>query len=242
MNALKIILFTAIVLVTLLITKEIYSIGDIGIGVNFGVTHDPNNLDDKITEYNMNMLAYKTANPGTEVDQINNPYVPVFGINFRYNFNYLLFRVGGTYTKDQFYQSDGSIKTATGKNEIKIESSQASFPGSIGLIVPLKKRALAYLGGGLNLHYCYVSIEQSRSGGGFVTPDDRINRYSGIFGGFHIIIGMEYPLAGNYTITGEWIHQMGSSPMIKSKDSTSEISIKINSNIILFGINYYIPL
>jgi hypothetical protein len=242
MEAVKAKFFAAIVIITLVFSGEVYPIGDIGVGINLGVTHDPNNLDDSITEYNMNMEAYATANSGTDVDQINNPYSPIYGINFRYNFNYLLFRIGGTYTKNLFISSDGSIKTASGRNEIRIESYQASFPGSIGLIVPLKKRALAYMGGGMNLHFSYVSIEQTRPGGGFVTPDDTLNRYSGLFGGFHIIVGIEFPLSNRYTITGEWIHQMGSSPMIKSKDTSSETSIKINSNIILFGINFYIPI
>ncbi len=230
----------AVIILIFFFSNEVYPIGDIGVGINFGITHDPNNLDDTLNEYNMNMLAYKTANPDTDVDQINNPYTPIFGVNFRYNFNYLLFRIGGTYTRALFPKSDGSLKTASGENEITIESSQASFPGSIALIVPLKKRALAYLGGGLNLHFCYVSVEQTIPGDGYVTPDDRLNRYSGMFGGFHIIAGIEFPLTDKYTFTGEWIHQMGSSPMIKSKDSTSEISITIDSNIILFGINYYI--
>ncbi len=240
MNVLKNRCILAVITILIFFPVGLYSIGDIGVGINLGVTHDPNNLDDTITEYNMNMLAYKTANPGADVDQINNPYMPVFGVNFRYNFNYLLFRIGGSYARHLYKKSDGSIKTASGRNEIKIDSSQASFPGSIGLIVPLKKRALAYIGGGMNLYFSYVNIEQSIPGGGFVTPDDPRNRYSGMFGGFHIIVGIEFPLTGRYTITGEWIHQMGSSPLIKSEDSTSEISLKVNSNILLFGINYYI--
>ncbi len=218
------------------------AIGDVGVGINIGITHDPNNLESEINKYNENMEAYKTANSGTELNQINVPYSPVLGVNFRYNFNYLLFRIGGYYTRAYFYKAQGNIKISGTKNKIKIDSYQAGFPGSICLLVPLKKRTISYIGGGMNLHFTYLKISQTNPGAGIVSPDDSVNRYSGMFAGFHIIFGIEFPLTNRYTLTGEWIHQMGSSPMIKSEDTADERSFNVNSDYIMFGINYYISI
>ena len=219
-----------------------YAIGDLGIGINIGLTYDPNNIENEISETNALMQAYKTANAGTKTKQINVPYIPVLGFNFRYNFNYLLFRFGGYHSRSLIFKSEGSIEISSVKNEIEIESYQTTFPVSIGLIVPLRRRTLIYFGAGLNLHFIYLEIKQSNPGNGFINPDDEKNRYESMFGGYHLILGAEFPISENYTLTVEWIRQSGISPMIESKDTTDERTINVDSNIIMFGINYYLSL
>ncbi len=218
-----------------------YAIGEFGVGINAGLTYDPNNVEGIIADCNERMLAYREANPGTRVTQIENQYVPVFGINFRYNFNYILFRIGGHYARS-LSVSRGTISQSGVKNTIKIDTWQASVPGTIGLLVPLKKRALAYIGAGLNLNYASVSISQSKPGGGFITPDDRRNRYSGTFGGYHFLVGLEFPLTERYSISGEWLRMMGTSPAVKSSDTSNRATINMNSDIVMFGVNYYISI
>ena len=231
--------FTAAAL--LLVPRDIFAIGEIGIGLNAGMTYDPNNIDGRLNEINMRILGYKEATTGVKIDLLENSYMPVAGINVRYHFNYLLFRVGGHYERT-WRPIRGTVNEAGVRNTVKVETSQAALPGSLCLIIPLKARTMVYMGTGLNLHYSTMTVTQSYPGGGFVTPDDPKNRYRGVFGAFHFITGIEFPLSERYTLTGEWIHLMGSSPVMRSKDGDSEISFSVNSDIIMFGINYYISI
>ena len=55
-----------------------YAIGDLGIGINIGLTNDPNNIENEISETNTLMQVYKTANAGTKINQINIPYITTY--------------------------------------------------------------------------------------------------------------------------------------------------------------------
>jgi opacity protein-like surface antigen len=234
-----------------------FAIGEFSVGLNAGVTYAPNNIESVINRYNTAMENYADANAGTEVTQINVPYSPVFGFNVRYQFNYFLFRLGCHYS-DPILPIKGSITPAGGvENKIEVRTYQNSFPATVGLIIPLKKRTYFYIGAGGTLHQSYIRIKQSDPVQvGFnmqadlgVSKNTR-DRYYKTFVGYHLILGAEVPVSDKYTITAEWVHQEGRSFPVKNEGrdengnsiSTPRRGIEVKGDILLFGVNYYIPI
>jgi hypothetical protein len=65
-----------------------------------------------------------------------------------------------------------------------------------------------------------------------------------------MILGAEVPLSEKSTITAEWIHQEGRSSPIGNEGrdasgndtSLPKKEISVQGDILLFGVNYYIPI
>ncbi len=83
-----IIITIALLLFIFIEHEHAFAIGEFSIGLNAGLTQDPNHLEPAITQWNTQ--AKTTA---SDVDQISIPYSFVWGINVRYQFNYFLFRL-----------------------------------------------------------------------------------------------------------------------------------------------------
>ncbi len=224
-----------------------YAIGEIGVGFNLGLTYAPNNTDELIARYNDEMMT--TA--GADVDQLRAPYVPVVGINLRYQFNYLLFRIG-CHLAAPVMTTKGSITVGGNKNTIRVSAFQNSIPATVGLLMPVKKRTYFYIGAGGTLHQAYVKISQSApdAAGIDIGSDNRRDRYFKAFVGYHLLVGAEVPLSEKVTITTEWIHQEGRSFPINNhgtdaagaSTSLPRRSINVKGDVLLFGISYYIQI
>ncbi len=240
-KTLKIYAFTAALLAGMLLpASTAFAIGEFSLGFNAGITYAPNNIDSIITQYNGAMEIYKQTNAGAKATQIDVPYAPVVGVNARYQFNFFLFRLGCHYSRPLF-SSKGSVTTPGGvKNSIKISTYQNSIPATIGIIMPLRKRTYFYIGGGGTLHQAYIKIKQDNPAVLGLTNNEDV--YSGVFVAYHLMLGAEVPLTRKYTITAEWIHQMGRSlPLDNSGDTaTPRKAINVQGDILLFGVNYYI--
>ncbi|MCP4131232.1 MAG: outer membrane beta-barrel protein [bacterium] len=231
-----------ILLIAAIISGPVFAIGELGIGLNLGITYDPNNLEHEITAYNRAMQAYKAANTGSGIMQLNVPYIPVIGVNFRYQFNYILFRLGCHFAQAWSFATKGNIEEASGtRNNISFDTHQVSIPTTIGLIVPLNKRTLFYFGAGLTLHLTSLKIKQSNPQAAYGLPETvSQNTYTSMFVGYHFIFGAEIPLANRYTISAEFINQRGISPTITSADTSTTRCMNVTTNIILLGVNYYL--
>ncbi|MDY6935772.1 MAG: hypothetical protein SVZ03_16330 [Spirochaetota bacterium] len=236
-------------------SNRVLAIGEIAVGMNVGITYDPNHLEDEINKYNIVMETYKESNPGSRVSTIDIPYSPLLGFNFRYQFNYLLFRLGCHLAKPVY--TEGSITPLGGvKNKIRVTTYQNSYPLSIGFILPLKERTYFFMGVGLAYNQAYVKINQSVpsqssslfSGAGLST--NRRDRYTQDFAGYHLIFGAEVPINKRFTVSTEWIHQEGRSYPLNNggiDESGNEIilprrTINVEGDFILFGVNYYIKI
>ena len=105
----------------------------------------------------------------------------------------------------------------------------------------------------------YINMTQSNPDQGGVPfnmntdiglSDNTRDRYYKEFVGFHLMLGAEVPVSNKFTFTAEWIHQEGRSfPMDNDgKDnagastSTPRKAINARGDVLLFGINYYIPM
>lgn len=255
-NAVHICLFG--VLCVIIVCSPVFAIGEFALGLNGGITYDPNSIEDLTTRYDLAMENYYTNNAGTDISQIAVPYSPVFGLNVRYQFNFFFFRIGYHYTAP-FQTIKGSITPPGGvKNTIKIDVFQASAPATIGLLVPMGQRTLFFIGGGPSLHHASVTITQSNPvqsspAFNFNTIDGSLSSnkrdsYSAAFVGYHLMIGAEIPVHEKFTLTVEWIHQEGKSHPIDNDGvdandlevAAPSKSISVTGDFLLFGINYYI--
>lgn len=257
MKTINTILLPAILLLTLGAAPDsAHAIGEFSLGINAGVTYAPNNIDDTVNRYNDTLKNWAAANPGADVEQINVPYAPVLGFNVRYQFNFFLIRFGWHYSTSAL-SSEGSVTPNGGvKNKIKISSFQHSLPATVGLIMPLKKRTYFYIGAGGTFHMAFVEMTQSNPVQGgldmatFGLSNNKRDRYYKEFVGYHLILGAEVPVTSKFTLSAEWIHQEGRSyPMNNDGEdnagaSTSAPKKAINArgDVLLFGINYYIPI
>ena len=219
-------------------------------GVNTGATYDPNYLENDINSFNRAIEYQKENTSGTKGKQMDVPYSFVSGANFRYQFNYLLFRLGGQFTKPGAGVKGSFTDAGGNKNVIRISTYQAAFPLSIGFLLPVKDKTYFYLGGGVTYYVASVKITQSNpSIGPFPTSDMR-DSYSGNFPGWHLLVGAEVPFYKNYSISVEWMHQEGHSyPMTNDgidstgiKTTSPKRVINARGDFILFGVNYYISI
>ncbi|MDY6968205.1 MAG: outer membrane beta-barrel protein [Spirochaetota bacterium] len=233
-----------------------FAIGEFSIGISSGFTHDPNNLEDKITQYNTALEVFREGSSGGTTSQMNIPYSFSGGINLKYQFNYILFRFGCHFTKPSS-TIRGSVTTASDeKNKIDIKTYQMGFPVTIGLSMPLNKWTSFYLGAGLTYHYAFLEITQSNPAvtssvfNNMNLSTNRKNSYSGIFPGYHIILGIEVPVHSRLTISSEWIHQEGRSHSLSNNGvdaAGNDISaprniINIKGDFFIIGVNYFISI
>lgn len=245
----KIIILITLISIILFINDNAKAIGNFSLGVNTGGTYDPNNLKDDINYINKEIEYQKDAGAGTG-EQIDIPYGLVAGANLKYQFNYILFRIGAQFVKPG-EGTKGSFTSGGVKNEIRISTYQASFPITIGFMLPIKEKTNFYIGCGITYHIAAVKITQSNPYAGpfAAIPDNHMkDSYYGQFPGWHFILGAEVPFFERYSITVEWMHQEGRSHPLSNRgvDGTGAEAnspkriIKTRGDFILFGINYYI--
>ncbi|MBN2039561.1 MAG: outer membrane beta-barrel protein [Spirochaetes bacterium] len=252
MKHLKIYFFIILIIAFVCCYTEVsYAIGEFSIGINTGMTYDPNNLGDEISRANQYIADYRENNTGAEGEEINVPYALLLGCNLKYHFNYLLFRFAGYFAKPGAGVEGSYTPPGGPENEIKISTYQASFPLSIAFLLPLKERTFFYFGGGMTYHIASVKITQSNPDPAFpVLGTDRMDKYTGSFTGWHLLVGAEVPLLDKYSISVEWIHQEGRSSSISNDGidingngiNTPGRQINTRGDFILFGINYYISI
>jgi len=238
-----IIIHTATVLFVAAVTVPSHAIGEFGLGINIGISPDPGNIENIITDYNTALLIHKDANTGTSLEQFTVPTQPVFGINLRYKFNYIFFRFGLHYSKTLIAPPEGTVTSSVPlpKNIITMETLHLAVPVSIAFIIPLNDMAFFFMGAGFNFHIARLEIIQSAPDIQLGLPEnDSRNTYESKIGGAHFITGIEVPVIGNITACVEWIHQSGKSKNIKSSENTANSrTLSIDSEIFLIGVNYY---
>jgi hypothetical protein len=230
-----------IIILFILIFSPVYifAIGEFSIGLTTGMNYDLLNLNDTISYYNISMEDYKEANTGTKISKFENPYAPIFGINLKYQFNYLLFRIGSNYSETIFFPTNGMMEIGGVKNKISINRSQYSLPVSFGFLLPFKTRTYYYFAMGMNFDVVYLEIIQTNPSGTVFSNNEK-DRFETYFVSFHILNGIEVPLSERYTLTVEWIHKYAKSTPVESMDSSMKYIFNISGETILFGINYYI--
>jgi hypothetical protein len=259
-RTLKILIIMATVAASFLFlgTDNLYAIGNFSIGANSGATYDPNNMESEIDLYNLAVKGYKEAGLCSKAEYINIPYSFLAGCNLKYQFNYILFRIGGQFTKTGAGVKGSFVPTSTGiKNEIRISTYQAAFPLTIAFLLPVKDRTYFYMGGGMTYYNAFIKITQSNPEAtcpmpirGSSTGLERRMRYYGNFPGWHFIIGAEVPIYSNYTMSVEWMHQEGHSyPLTNdgldnsgAKTNSPKRVINAKGDFLLFGVNYYISI
>lgn len=213
-----------LITLTVIITSQAYAIGEFSLGINTGITYDPNHLEPAITQWN---TAAKTT--ATSVEQITIPYSFAWGINMRYQFNYFLFRIGAHFT------SPYSVRGKADANKVTISTYQFGLPATVGLIMPLKQRTYFFIGAGITYNYAYLEWEET-------APANKY-RFADSIPGFHYMMGAEAPITSKITVSVEWMHQEGRS--IPIKDEIAGITtqtISVRGDFLLFGVNYYIPM
>ncbi|HQO03245.1 MAG TPA: outer membrane beta-barrel protein [Spirochaetota bacterium] len=234
---------------------SVSAIGEFAIGLNGGVTYDPNDLEDEINQYNLAMETYADTTAGASASQMTIPYAPVFGFNLRYQFNFFFFRLGCHFS-NPVQAVKGSVTSPGGiTNTIKIKTFQSSFPATLGILVPLNRRTHFYIGAGPTLHQVSTTITQSDPAGAlqFNTYDPNLSsnkqdRYSSTFVGYHFIVGAEVPVHEKFTLSVEWIHQEGVSPAVENEGinaadaevTTPKRTLRVKGDFLMFGLNYYI--
>jgi hypothetical protein len=246
----------AVTFIILICVCPCYAIGEFSIGVNLGVTYDPNNIESDIVRYNTMMQVYRDENPGADISSMSTPYAPIFGFNIRYQFNYFLIRFGDHFTMPLSTVKGGITPPGGEENEIKIYTYQNSASVTVALLLPLKDRAYFYLGVGPSFHQAYLKISQSKpeqTSAFFDSYNVSTNRKSEYFSsgfGYCTVIGVEIPIDNDYTLSSEWIHQ-GGKTMEQSNDGIDKDGkatriparkIATEGDFILFGINYYIDI
>jgi len=233
-----------IIIIFILISSNSYAIGEIGVSLNFGISYDANNLSDEITKYNTEMEKYKNDNPGTSIVQLKIPYMPMFGINLRYQFNYILFSLGGNYSKIVGSEIRGKIKPQAGlENNISIKTYKANFPLTTALIIPLKKHTIFYFGAGFDLNI--TSLELTQTNTLLAIPElPTVNKesFKTYFVSYHTTIGAEIPLSNKFSISAEWISNFGYSEKTTSSESGKLKTFNSKGDIISFGIIYYMDI
>lgn len=217
--------FVGIILFCLiLIVSDAHAIGEFSLGINTGITYDPNHLEPIITQWNT-----KAKTTATSVDQITIPYSFAWGINMRYQFNYFLFRIGGHFT------SPYSVGGKADANKVTISTFQFGLPATVGLIMPLKQRTYFFIGAGITYNYAYLEWEQTAPAAKY--------RYAKSIPGFHYMMGAEAPITSKITLSVEWMHQEGRSIPIKDEIAgTTTQTISVKGDLLLFGVNYYISM
>ncbi len=205
-------------------TSPAWAIGEFSLGVNAGLTYDPNHLEPLITQWNTN--AKTTA---TTVKQISIPYSFTWGIALRYQFNYFLFRIGSYFT------SPYEVKGKADANRVTISTYQFGLPATVGLIMPLKQRTYFFIGAGLTYNYAYLQWEETAPAAKY--------RFADSIPGFHYCMGAEAPITSKITLSVEWMHQEGRSIPVKDEISnTTTQTISVKGDFLLFGVNYYIAM
>ncbi len=213
-----------IILCIILIASHAYAIGEFSLGVNAGITYDPNHLEPAITQWNT-----KAKTSASSVDQITIPYSFTWGINLRYQFNYFLLRIGTHFTSP--YQ----VKGKADANKVTISTYQFGLPASIGLIMPLKQRTYFFLGAGITYNYAYLEWKQTSPAGKY--------RFADSIPGFHYMMGAEAPVTSKITLSVEWMHQEGRSiPITDDIGGVTKQTISVKGDFLLFGVNYYIAM
>lgn len=213
-----------IILCIILVASQAYAIGEFSLGVNAGITYDPNHLEPAITQWN---TAAKTT--ATSVDQISIPYSFTWGINTRYQFNYFLFRIGAHFT------SPYSVRGKADANKVTIATYQFALPATVGLIMPLKQRTYFFLGAGITYNYAYIEWKETAPAAKY--------RFADSIPGFHYMMGAEAPITSKITLSIEWMHQEGRSIPIKDEISgATKQTISVKGDFLLFGVNYYIAM
>ncbi len=213
-----------ILLCLVLMVQGAYAIGEFSLGLNAGITYDPNHLEPAITQWNTQ--AKTTA---TSVEQITIPYSFAWGINMRYQFNYFLFRIGAHFT------SPYSVRGKADANKVTISTYQFGLPATVGLIMPLKQRTYFFIGAGITYNYAYLEWKET-------VPANKY-RFADSIPGFHYMMGAEAPITSKITLSVEWMHQEGRSIPIKDEIAgTTKQTISVKGDFLLFGVNYYIPM
>lgn len=254
MTAKKQIIIAIIPVIIFLFSGNSFAIGEFSVGATIGATRDLNNLNSDVNRYNMAMEYYKETDPDAQVSQIPEAYNFVWGFSFKYQFNFILFRLGSQFSRSaQSYR--GAITPSGGEeNEIKISTYQNSYPFSIAFLVPFKERTFFYLGGGMSYNVAYLKITQSNPAetSGLLPDSNKRNRYTGDFVGYHLIAGAEAPVPTFecFTVSVEWIHQEGRSFPLSNggidqngnKTYAPRRTLNIKGDFILFSLNYHITI
>ncbi len=240
----------------LLIASAPGAAGELSFGVNAGATYDVNRLGEDINRYNVVMEAYSDENPGSMTQSMGTPVAPAFGLSARYQFNQLLFRVG-LYFATPVGSIEGYITPADGQeNRLKISTFQISMPATVALVLPIKEKTYVYLGLGLTYHQIYVKMSQSNpqqtaalfEANGL--SSHRTDQYGGQFGGYHILIGAEFPLLERLTLTVDWIHQEARSQALENKGTDAngaattspKRTFSATGDFAFIGVNYYLQI
>lgn len=235
--------FSSAAVILLLAKISAFAVGEIGIGLNLGLTYDPNNIEPEISAVNARMIEYERTNPGTDLTTLNLPYSPVIGTNVRYTLNNLMLRTGVIYARPFLYPSTGNIAPPAGTdNVIKYDSYVLSFPVQVCLMMRLGVNTSVYFGAGAAAHISYLEVTQSSPGGGFVDPDIASAKYSAAHIGWNFIAGAEAPLSDRSSVTVEWFYQNAVSGAAKNSGGAPPRALNSSCSMILFGINYYLRL
>ena len=189
-------------------------------------------------QLNREMRSVKAGDPAAVVDELPVYYAPALTVNFRYLYNRLMLQLGWEYAASPLYNESGSIDpTAGAENRVEIQYSRFTFPLTAALVIPSGGRTRFYMGGGLNVSFVMLEINQSTPGVFAYLPDEK-NSYAAYIPGFHVKFGAEALLSRNYSILFEYTKYMSKRQDVESENGNSEIKLGLNTFEIGVGVNY----
>ncbi len=212
--------------------------GTFSVGLSAGFADDSGTMGKMVRDINSDMRTTEIAAPGTEVNELENFYMPVFSANFTYSYNLMLIKFSWEYSRYFLYKPSGDIDTPVNpKNEIEIDFSRFTFPLSVGIQVPIDSRSRFYFAGGVNFSYFMLDVKQKEPGVISLFPGESLS-FASYLAGFHFKAGAEAQIGRNYSFVVECTRYMGRQSRVESEDKTADLDISMDAFEITGGLNY----
>lgn len=227
------------VILFLMLSGVSYAAGSFSVGLVAGVSGDGGSVSKTAGNLNCDMRRIKASAPATDVDELPVYYTPALSAILSYYYDRMMLRLGWEYASTPFYNEKGSIDPPG--NEVELEYYRFTFPLSAGLVIPAGSSGRFYFSGGVNLTYAVIEITQSNPGT-FPTLPDHKSTFSGYLPGFHLKIGAEAVLSGNYSLLVEYTRYMGKFKKVESDNENASIHMGLDTFEISAGLNYKVNL
>ncbi len=157
---------------------------------------------------------------------IGAPDLFLFGINAKYRYYFLFFRMA----------LDGGIPLLGGSGKINNQKylfsvQQLQVPVTGGLYFPLTRFSSLYMGMGMTY-----------ANGIFTVKNDLASHNYNFSGyGVHFLLGSEFAISESGYITFEWLPTFGSTKTLKAA-SMAQRELSLNNNNFILGYSYYFAL
>lgn len=208
-------------------------------------------------EFYDNLIAQSIAAGNATGKPVGYANGAIFGVDFRYVWKHLFFRIGADYAQ-QITGKSGSLVTSTGQDSISYSSFQASFPVSIGISHFIADYYQFYIGFGPHYSIAHISVKHSDPAAfeatalGASNPDlipYKEQTVEGDIVGFHLLLGIQIPVDDIISISFDYMYTAGRTAGIDinatDKDGntvTTADTITIDADRYILGVQYLIEM